>query len=239
MEARLLAVAERRLAERAKRVLVVCERDRQALIERLPPDRAAKISMVPLAVEADPPRDGGGGEPILVMTGNLGYFPNVDAVTWWLREVWPDLKRAQPDVRLVVAGARPTRAVRQAVKKAGVQLLEAPEDLRSVLSQATLALAPLRCGSGVPIKILEAWAVGVPVLVSWAAAGTSGRLGEDFVQAGPDPAEWVAAIGRLLADPAAGRRLAENGRRRLAADYSREVVRERLLGIIRELAPEG
>ena len=236
MEARLLAAAEQRLAERAERVLVVCERDRQAVIGRLPADRASRVSVVPLSVEADSPRGDGGGKPVLVMTGNLGYFPNVDAVTWWLQDVWPDLKRVQPDVRLVVAGARPTRAVRQAVRKADVQLLEAPEDLRAVLSQATLALAPLRCGSGVPIKVLEAWAVGVPVLVSpWAAAGTSGQPGEDFLLVGRDPAEWVAAVTGLLGDPMFRSRLIENGRRRLAADYSREAVRDRLLEIIRGL----
>lgn len=240
MEARLLATAERRLAQRAERVLVVCERDRQAVIEKLPPDQQARVSVVPLSVEADSPRDDGGGKPVLVITGNLGYFPNVDAVTWWLQDVWPDLKRVQPDVRLVVAGARPTRAVRQAVKKAGVQLLEAPEDLRAVLSQATLALAPLRCGSGVPIKVLEAWAVGVPVLVSpWAAAGISGIEGEDFLLASWDPAEWVAAVDRLLADPAARHRLAENGRGRLATDYSREAVRDRLSEVIRGLGLRG
>jgi glycosyltransferase involved in cell wall biosynthesis len=247
VEARLLAVAERRLAERAERMLVVCERDRQALVNRLPPELAAKVSVVRLSVrerKVDPPlepeklwREGDKG-PVLVMTGNLGYFVNVDAVTWWLRDVWPQLRRVRPDVRLVIAGDRPATRLRRAVEASGARLVESPRDLRSVIAQATLALAPMRCGAGVPIKVLEAWAVGVPVLASsWAVAGTSGRQGEDFILVGQHPVEWVTAVTDLLGNPSARRWLTENGRRRLASDYSRETVRKQLLDTIREIAP--
>lgn len=247
VEARLLATAERRLAEQSVRMLVVCERDRQALANRLPPDLAAKVSVVRLSVRertVDPPldeeklwREGDKG-PVLVMTGNLGYFVNADAVTWWLRGVWPQLRNVRPDIRLVIAGDRPSPALRSRIEQAGARLIESPRDLRSVLAQATLSIAPMRCGSGVPIKVLEAWAVGVPVLASsWAVAGTSGRQGEDFLLVGQHPVEWVTAVTDLLGNPSARRWLVENGRRRLAADYSRETVRRQLLDVIRAATP--
>ena len=246
-EARLLALGERRLAERAAGVIVVCERDRQALVNRLTPELAAKVSVVRLAVrerKVEPPeereklwREGDKG-PVLVMTGNLGYFVNVDAVTWWLREVWPSLRRVRPDIRVVVAGERPAAAVRQEITRAGVKLIEAPRDMRSIIAQATLSLAPMRCGSGVPIKVLEAWSVGVPVVATpWAVAGTSGRQGEDFRLVGTHPIEWVHAIEELLNDPLARQRLAESGRRRLESDYSREAVRQQILAVVDSLAP--
>jgi polysaccharide biosynthesis protein PslH len=248
VEARLLAVAERRLAERAVRMLVVCERDRQALANRLPPELAAKVSVVRLSIrdrKVDPPQEreklwrAEDTGPVLALTGNLGYFVNVDAVTWWLRDVWPSLRRVRPEVRLVVAGDRPTAKLRQAVTKAGGRLIESPKDMRSVIAQATIALAPMRCGSGVPIKVLEAWAVGVPVLASsWAVAGTSGRQGEDFLLVGQHPVEWVTAILDLLDNPQTRQWLIDNGRRRLAADYSRETVRRQLLETIRTVEPE-
>jgi glycosyltransferase involved in cell wall biosynthesis len=247
VEARLLAIAERRLAERSVRMLVVCERDRQALANRLPPELAAKVAVVRLSVrdrKVDPPldreklwREGDKG-PVLVMTGNLGYFVNADAATWWLRDVWPQLRHFRPDVRLVVAGDRPSPALRRAVESAGARLIESPRDMRSVIAQATISIAPMRCGSGVPIKVLEAWAVGVPVLAtSWAVAGTSGRQGEDFILVGQHPVEWVTAITDLLENPSARHWLIENGRRRLAADYSRETVRQQVLDVIRAVAP--
>jgi glycosyltransferase involved in cell wall biosynthesis len=246
IEARLLAIAERRLAERAAGMAVVCERDRQALWNRFPPELSAKVSVIRLSVRERhfPPSDaaerlrpeGDTTSPVLVMTGNLGYFVNVDAVTWWLREVWPTLKRLRPDIQVVVAGDRPTRAVRQAVAAAGVRLIESPQDLRSVLAEATLALAPMRCGSGVPIKVLEAWAVGVPVVASpWAVAGTSGKQGEDFRLVGQHPIEWVQTILELIESPQARQWLIDNGRRRLATDYSREEVCRQVLETVRSL----
>jgi hypothetical protein len=227
-EAGRLAAAERRLAEHSHRMLVVCERDRRAIAGRLPADLAARIAVVPIAVE-----DGPGpavtentGAPALAITGNLGYFVNADAVSWWLRDVWPRLRAARPKVRLVIAGDRPSAKLRRRIQAAGATLIESPPDLRAVLAGATLALAPMRCGSGVPIKVLEAWSVGVPVVASlWAAAGTSGEPGEDLALAGPGPDSWVAAITSLLDDPAARVRLVANGHRRLATDYSREAVR--------------
>jgi glycosyltransferase involved in cell wall biosynthesis len=226
-EAGRLAAAERRLAERSLRVLVVCDRDRQAIAGRLPPALASRIMVVPIAI------DGGEGTtlqrsreaPMLAITGNLGYFVNADAVGWWLRDVWPRLRAARPEVRLVIAGDRPSTGLRRRVEEAGATLIASPPDLRAVLAEATLALAPMRCGSGVPIKVLEAWSVGVPVVASpWAAAGTSCVPGEDLALAGPHPDAWVAAVTALLDDPAARARLVANGRRRLAADYSREAV---------------
>jgi glycosyltransferase involved in cell wall biosynthesis len=247
IEARRLARAEGRLAERSVRLLVVCERDRQALASRMPAELAARISVVRLAVSEraiEPPLDGeklwreGDKGPVLAITGNLGYFVNADAVAWWLRDVWPELRHVCPDVRLVVAGDRPSPALRRQIAAAGARLIESPRDLRSVIAQATLSIAPMRCGSGVPVKVLEAWAVGVPVVATpWAAAGTSGRQGEDFILAGQHPVEWVTAITDLLANPSARRWLIENGRRRLAADYSRETVGRQLMDVIREAAP--
>ena len=248
LEARLLALWERRLVERAARVVVVCERDRQAIVNRLPANLAAKISVVRLAVRERRLEPSDTDElmrilreaetPVLAMTGNLGYFANVDAITWWLANVWPVLRKVRPGISVVVAGDRPSRAVRRAVRRAAaggekVRLIESPKDLRLILRQATLALAPMRCGAGVPIKVLEAWTCGVPVVAfPWAVAGTSGRQGEDFRVVGQHPIEWVSAIQELLDDPAQRERLAENGRRRLLSDYSREIVREQLLAVV-------
>ena len=249
LEAHLLAIGERRLAERAAGMIVVCGRDRQALVNRLPPEAAARVSVVHLAMRerrAEPPLSGERLEP-------GGEWPGArdDREPRVLRQrgrhhlvAGRGLARGPPGAagRPRRGGGRPAGAADPPrVAKAGprVRLIESPRDMRSILAQATLALAPMRCGSGVPVKVLEAWAAGVPVIATpWAVAGTSGRQGEDFRVVGTHPIEWVTAILELLADPAARERLSANGRRRLAADYSREVVREQLLGVIRDLTPQ-
>jgi glycosyltransferase involved in cell wall biosynthesis len=244
LEARLLSRAQRRLARQAAGMLVVCERDRQELARRLPAALAGRVRTAGLAVEPGPGPAGEAphtGPPRLVFTGNLGYFVNADAISWWLREVWPALAARRPDLRLVVAGARPSPKVRRAVAGAGgsgaVALVESAPDLRQVLAGATAALAPLRSGSGVPVKVLEAWSAGVPVVASpWAAAGTTGVAGEDLLVA-ESPRQWVAAVSDLIQDPAAQRRLASNGRRRLVADYSRQRVKDQLLAAVAAAVP--
>jgi len=244
LEARLLARAQRRLAGRAAGVLLVGDRDGREMAERLPAALACRIRTVGLAVEpsGDAPRavDGAalsGEPPRLVFTGNLGYFVNDDAISWWLREVWPALAARRPDLRLVVAGDRPRPRLRRIVAAAGgvtgaVTLVESPPDLRPLLAGATVAVAPMRSGSGVPVKILEAWAQGVPVVASpWAAAGTTGVPGEDLLVAS-SPRQWADVLSGLLQDVSARRRLAANGRRRLQADYSRQAVKAQLLAAV-------
>jgi len=244
LEARLLARAQRRLAGRAAGVLLVGDRDRREMAARLPAALACRIRTVGLAVEpgGDAPEtvDGAavsGEPPVLIFTGNLGYFVNDDAISWWLRDVWPALAVRRPDLRLVVAGDRPRPRLRRIVAAAAgvtgaVTLVESPPDLRPLLAGATVAVAPMRSGSGVPVKILEAWAQGVPVVASpWAAAGTSGVPGEDLLVAS-SPRQWADVLSGLLQDAAARRRLAANGRRRLQADYSRQAVKAQLLAVV-------
>jgi glycosyltransferase involved in cell wall biosynthesis len=261
LEARLLARAQRWLAGEASSLLVVCDRDRNELLRRLSspaarPALAARVATVGLAVEpapgpgpppavaaAGPPAGGEEVPPRLVFTGNLGYFVNADAIEWWLGRVWPALAARRPDLRLVVAGDRPRPRVRRAVARAAggsgaVELLESVPDLRPVLAGAAAALAPMRCGSGVPVKILEAWSQGVPVVASpWAAAGTSGVPGKDLLVA-ESPSQWVETLANLLEDPRARQSLAASGHQRLLADYSRQHIKQQLLAAVASAVPD-
>lgn len=231
-EARRLAAAEARLIAASRAALVVCERDREALA-RIVPAHADRIVVAPVAmaeVAATSPRDEANGAPTVALTGNLGYFPNRDALRFFLDGVWPELRHAAPRARLLVAGDRPPRAAARRIAAAGGTLLARPPDLRALLATATVAVAPLRCGSGVPLKVLDGWAAGVPVVASpFAAAGVAAEPERDVLVA-DSPREWTAQLGRLLADPALRRRLAEAGRARLA-----ELAPERVYPLLRRL----
>jgi glycosyltransferase involved in cell wall biosynthesis len=226
-EARRLAEAEDAAAKAARCVLVVSERDRSAILERLPPDLAPRVLVVPLWVEPQPDLVLPQRSPIVTFTGNLGYFVNADALRWFLRFVWTGLRSRCPGARLVVAGDRPAASLRRLLERSadqGVDLIQSPQDLPAVLRSATVAIAPLRGGAGTPVKVLEAWAAGVPVIASpWAAEGTTGRAGEDLLIA-EDPEEWIEKCCKLLSSEEECQRLVMNGRRRLRADYSREAV---------------
>jgi glycosyltransferase involved in cell wall biosynthesis len=160
---------------------------------------------------------------VLALTGNLGYFVNRDAVRFFLGQVWPALRRARPEVRLWIAGARAAGLSSEAAA-AGAELVADPQDLRGLVASASVAIAPLRCGAGVPVKVLEAWAVGTPVVASsWAAAGTTAIPERDLLVA-DEPSEWLRQIGRLLDDEALRSRLAASGREVLERHHGEEAT---------------
>lgn len=221
--------------------LVVSGRDRDAITAGLEPAAAARLHVVPLAVPVDSGHGPGevptGGPPTLVLTGNLGYFPTREGLGWFLEAVWPRLRARRPELRLEVAGSRPGRALRGALARAGARLAEAPADLAPFLAGATVAIAPMRGGAGQPMKVVEAWSAGVPVVAtSWAAAGTTGVPGEDLLVA-DDPEAWCRAVLALVDDPERRRRIAGAARERLRRDYSIEAVRRRLEEVVAGAAP--
>ncbi|HUP42058.1 MAG TPA: glycosyltransferase family 4 protein [Thermoanaerobaculia bacterium] len=240
-EARSLARWEVRLVREASAAMVVSGRDREAIARDLPPEAAARLHVVPLAVPApEPVRPADRpGSPLLVVTGNLGYFPTAEGLLWFLAEVWPRLRARRPELQLLAAGDRPSARLLRALAGAGARLEESPSELRPILERATVALAPMRGGAGQPMKILEAWAAGVPVVATpWAAAGTTGRPGDDLLVAG-DPDAWCRSIECLVDDPGLRDRIATSARRRLAADYSRHSVGRRLEMIVAEATASG
>jgi glycosyltransferase involved in cell wall biosynthesis len=233
-EARRLEIWERRFAEVAQGSMVVCPRDRQEMLRNLPGEAGGRLRVVPVAVTPEERRTPScpAEPPVVMVSGNLGYFPTVESAEWWARSVWPRLHRQRPEVRWRLAGARPPRRLRQIVESVGGEVVAGPKDLLGLLAQASVSLAPMRCGAGQPIKVMESWAVGVPVVASsWAAAGTTGRPGEDFLVA-DDPEEWVEAISRLLDEPETSQRLVANGKRRLRKDYGLAAVEGALLELL-------
>jgi polysaccharide biosynthesis protein PslH len=109
-------------------------------------------------------------QPYIIFTGSMDYYPNVDAVTYFHREVFPHIRREFPPARLVIAGRNPTRSVRGLASDSAVSVTGAVLDMRPYLRAASAAVAPLRVARGVQNKILEAMAMGLAVAVSKHAA---------------------------------------------------------------------
>jgi hypothetical protein len=139
-------------------------------------------------------------DDLVVLVGALDYWPNVDAVTWFCDQIWPSVRRRRPSARLRVIGRRPTAAVRSSVAGAGAELLADVPDVRPHYWEASVAVAPVRLGSGVKNKVLHAAACGAPqVGTTFAFDGVDAVSGTDVLMA--DTAESLAdAVLATLAD---------------------------------------
>jgi polysaccharide biosynthesis protein PslH len=109
-------------------------------------------------------------QPYIVFTGSMDYFPNIDAVTFFYREVFTRIRSALPHARFVIAGRNPASAVRRLARDAAVWVTGAVPDIRPYLRGASAAVGPLRIARGVQNKIFEAMAMGLVVSVSSKAA---------------------------------------------------------------------
>ncbi len=166
------------------------------------------------------------GEPTVLLSGNLGYRPTVRGALWFADRVWPTLHAAVPSARWVLAGARPAAALRRLASRPGIEVHGDVDDLGPFLDRATVAIAPMTSGSGVPIKILEAMAAGVPVVVDpWSADGLEDP---SAVAVADGEAAWASVLERLLGDPAAAAAQAAAGTEAWRADYRPGRVRERI-----------
>ena len=242
LEARRLRASESDLARRFERLVLATANETQQLRAFAPHARAETVTNgVDLDVwtRLDLPRS---TSPMLVFTGQMDYFANVDGVVNFARRVFPRLRRRFPDLELVVVGRSPAQAVKELGELPGVLVTGAVGDVRPFLARAWAFVAPLRIAQGVQNKVLEAMASGLPVVASErVVAGLADggfRDGEDLLAAADDEA-FEQAVARLLADRELRQRIAEGGRRRVQHAYRWQPNLDRFERLLAEVAERG
>jgi glycosyltransferase involved in cell wall biosynthesis len=228
---------ERGVARRAAASILVGEDDARAL--RRIAGRGV-VHVVPNGVHVDPEASatGEGERPTLAFTGVLSFGPNRDAALHLGRAIWPRVRSEVPDAELLIAGREPTSAVRALGDLPGVTVLADVPDLRAVLRRAWLCAAPMRSGSGVKNKVLEAWASARPVVLSPMAANGLGLDADGRRLVAEGDAATAALIVWLLRSPEERRHLGERCRQ-LAETAHGWAPAARRVGDILEAAAAG
>jgi sugar transferase (PEP-CTERM/EpsH1 system associated) len=240
-EGQKLLNCERRVAARAERSFFVTE-DEAAMFGQLAPECASQVESMCNGVDGDyfspdPARASpfDAGEVPLVFTGAMDYWPNVDAVCWFAREVLPALRQRDPRVRFHIVGRAPAPAV-QALAGEAVHVSGTVPDVRPYLQHAAVVVAPLRLARGIQNKVLEAMAMARPVVASMSCAQpVRASLGHELLAA-VDAPDYVRQISQLLSDPSLASALGAAGRRCVLSRYSWPV---HLGGIDRHLQTAG
>lgn len=228
-EQRLLAAYEHRIARDFDAALLVSEDERALFCKGLPERVASRVHSLPNGVDTDYfdpaltpagslPEEAGqepaepgkrnpartDASPFIVFTGAMDYWANEDAVLWFSDEVWPRLQASHPELRFLVVGSRPTARIRDLDQRPGIQVTGRVADIRPYLAAARFAVAPLRIARGIQNKVLEALAMGRPVVAtSMALEGLEAPPELDLHEA--DEAEaFTRACQGLLERPESG-----------------------------------
>lgn len=189
-------VAEAGLLARADLVIAIQAEEATAARRLLPPGH--KVLVAPMAIEPVPsPQAGEGGGLLFVGSGTA---PNVDGLHWFLTDVWPRIRARFPDARLAVAGTVCTQ-LGAIARQPGVVLLGRVPELAPLYRSADVVISPLRAGSGLKIKLVEALAHGKPVVATTITAQGVAHLLEGALALADTPEDFATQVIHLLTDP--------------------------------------
>lgn len=170
----------------------------------------------------------------LVYTGALTYYVNFDAMKFFLSEVFPLIIAKRPQVKLVMCGTLEGVPVHELSSYPNAEHVGYVSDIRSRVAGSWLSIVPERVGGGTRIKILESMALGTPVIATaHAAKGLQIKDGHDMLVASP-PADYAAAVLRVLEDPQLRQTLSQNGRTLIEQKHDWEVIGQQLDSFIQK-----
>jgi glycosyltransferase involved in cell wall biosynthesis len=216
------------LIARADATLVVSEVERSLLADDAP---QADVRVLSNLHETAAPGPAWAQRRDLLFVGGFRHPPNVDAVLWFAREVFPHLRASAPAMQFHCIGGDVPSEVLALAGIDGVRIHGHVPDLQPWLDRSRVSVAPLRYGAGVKGKVNQAMAHGLPVVATTPAVeGMHLRAGDDVLVA-DDAAAFAAAVLRLHGDEALWNRIAANGRDNVARHFSMDAAR----GVVRDL----
>jgi sugar transferase (PEP-CTERM/EpsH1 system associated) len=218
LEARRLAAYEAEVLGWFDHCTIISDQDRQ-LVQH---PRRHQIHIVPngIALDVFQPQPHTAKRYDLVFCGNMGYHPNVDAACWLAEEILPLVQARHPQARLLVAGTTPAPRVLALARRPGVAVSGWLPDIRQAYAEARVFVAPMRVGTGLQNKLLEALAMQLPcVTTPLANNALRGTPGQHLLVAA-SAADLATAIGKLLADEAAAAQLAQRGHNFVRTTYN-------------------
>ena len=229
---------ERRIYPQFDGVSFVSEVDATYVLANRQVD-ASKVFLFPLAVDTDyfvPSESRSDNGPSLVFLGSMFTYNNEDAILWFHRAVWGRLKQQVPHLKFYVVGNRPSNQVRAlADHDPNVIVTGFLEDIRPPIWDATVFVSPLRMGTGIKNKILEAMAMGKAIVASPVAVEGIGVTDGVHVLVAQNPDDWFKQSLFVLGDPRERERLGRQAREYVEKKYSLDAKISRFLDIVQQV----
>ena len=217
---------EAQACTQAKLTLTVSEADR-ALLAALAP--GATVRAIPTGVDRAyfTPNGVPEAHARLVFTGAMDWYPNEDAMLYFIDAILPAIRREVPETSLTIVGRNPSTRLRAAAAAARVQVTGTVDDVRPHVAAAAVYVVPLRVGGGTRLKIFEGLAMAKAVVSTTVGAEGLPLVPRSHFLRADNPAEFSRTVVSLIRDPALRKALGAAGRQLVAERYSwRQVARE-------------
>jgi glycosyltransferase involved in cell wall biosynthesis len=232
LDLRRLESYEFEMYRQADKVLTLTPQDKKSLLKY---DSTLDIESVPHGVDTDyfEPRSENVKETSVGFLGNYPHDPNRDAVMFFLAEIWAELKRSIPGIKFYVIGRGPTEDILSAAAEDGdIIVTGRVDDVREYLEKVKVFVAPIRLGKGFRGKILEAMAMGIPVVSTRLGAEGMAVQNRDNVMLAENPQEFIESTEELFQDGELCRKIGLNGRQLVEKNYSWQKGVEILEGVL-------
>ncbi len=163
----------------------------------------ARTAVIPNGIDLDyfRPWEGGSSAPAVIFTGAMDYLPNIDAVRHFCDDVLPRVRREIPDTRFYIVGLNPAPEVQRLADIPGVVVTGLVPDVRPYYARTSVCVAPLRIGRGVQNKVLQAMALGMPVVASSVAQRGLQAEASKHLHVEDDPVAFAGRVVQLLKSP--------------------------------------
>jgi glycosyltransferase involved in cell wall biosynthesis len=222
---------ERAYASAVDRVWVVSDGERRAMRWL---GGMRRVDVVPYGVDAEYYRPGGETPEdwTAVFWGRLDFGPNIQGLQWFVRNVWPIIRSRVPEARFTIIGFNVTPAVRGLSDRDGISLLPDVPDLRQTVRRHSVVVLPLVSGGGIKNKLLEAAALGLPIVCTpRATLGLCGSLA-GVLETASDPAQFADSLIGLWRDAARRRLVGAAARAWVLRHHTWTAAAERALGAL-------
>jgi glycosyltransferase involved in cell wall biosynthesis len=186
-----------------------------------------------------------------VFVGTMYWPPNVDSVIHFCKDILPIVRRDMPELRFDIVGLRPAKPVLQLQKTVPhVRVVGSVPDVRPYMAESRVFVVPLRAGSGMRVKILNAMAVGIPVVTtSIGCEGIDGLVpvqephadhdnGDANIWVADSPEDFARALITLMTNDGIARTLSRNGRALMEAMYGWDSIRGRIIDLYGRIAED-
>jgi len=170
----------------------------------------------------------------IIITGNMGYAPNIDAVQYFCRHIFPRVLKEEPNAQLWIVGARPSRVVQKLANDKTVMVTGFVPDIRPYLAEAMVSVCPVRLSVGTLTKVLEALAMGTPVVTTTAGNNGINAVSGEHLYVADSPEDFANKVVALLRGEC-WQELFENGRRFVVEHFSWDKSATKLERVLEEL----